>query len=123
MYLELVITFTGHEIDAYEEIWFDNKIIAFDGSGNATTVAVCRIREDRIQAWRCRRSCVPEPDHVAAVAVDLCNHKQEGCAAIHLQLKYDSTVFSGGIPNIRAKIRGAKVYGSTRAGECSGVEQ
>lgn len=34
-YLHMVITFTGHEIEEFDEIWLDNEVLTLDGSGEA----------------------------------------------------------------------------------------
>lgn len=108
-FLELVITMTGHEIDAFEEIWFDDKQITFDGSGNATSAPYVGFAKIEYKLGAAGEAAFP--NLVASLpSLWTSAHKQEGCASIHLQLKYDSTVFSGGIPNVRAKIRGAKMY-------------
>lgn len=107
-YLEIVVTFTGHEIDAYEEIWFDDKQVLFDLSGNALG-AYSGLAKIEYKLGAAGEAAFP--NLMASLPSQwTSNHRQDGCASIHLQLKLDQTAYASGVPNIRAKIRGAKLY-------------
>lgn len=105
-YLHLVVVFATHEIQSYEEIWFNDKKIWDGGSfqsdwANYVTVDVTKkgtagqtvangLRDDVTQ-WT--------NDHVLS-----------GIAYITFKLEWDQDKFPQGVPNITAVIKGKKVY-------------
>ncbi len=105
-FLNMAIVFATHEIQAYDEIWFnDNKIwtasgefqddwetyvdidLKFGTSGQAHSDQL----EDANTLWT---------EH----------HKLSGIAYIAFKLKWNADKFPQGVPNITAVIRGKKVY-------------
>jgi fibronectin type 3 domain-containing protein len=111
-YLWLVTAIAGHEIDAFEEVWFNDKKI-WDG-GNFTS------------AWATtgNSSTSPYVDlsfHLGnQTAVDsgldnastkwTSNHILLDTAYMVVKLTYDQEQFAQGLPNISTVIRGKKVY-------------
>ena len=104
-YLHLVIAFASHEIESYEELYFNEdrvwdktnlvdadwtdvlNVYAFDGSQTAA-----------------------DPQLVADCFNWTTNHKLLGIAYVHFKMLWDGDKFPNGIPNITAKIKGKKVY-------------
>ena len=104
-FLHLAIVFAPHEIESYEEIWFNDKKIwttsgFADGWGTYVTMdrklgtatqAVSQQLKDSSTLW-----------------TD--NHKLSGIAYVAFKLKWDRDRFPQGVPNITAVIKGKKVY-------------
>lgn len=107
-FLHVVVTFTGHEIDAFEEIWLGEDLLTLDGSGNATGKYAGFVTvEQKLGA----AGEAAFPGLIAALPAKwTSNHKQEGCASLHVQLKNSSELFPSGLPNIKALIRGKLIY-------------
>lgn len=105
-YLHLVVAFATHEIESYEEIWFnDNKIWdggSFQGDwGTYVTVDVTK---------KGTATQTASDDLVDDVTVWTDNHKLSGIAYIAFKLEWNQDKFPQGVPNITALIKGRKVY-------------
>jgi hypothetical protein len=107
-FLEIVITFAGHEIDAYEEIWFGDDLVTWDGSGNATgKYAGFAKKEEKLGA----AGEAAFPNLMASLPTQWTSaHRQDGCASVHYQLKNNTELFPQGLPNFKVKLRGKPVY-------------
>lgn len=103
-YVHLVIAIAGHEIDAFEEIYFNDEKVWDNGNfvspwsnyihfglhdGSQTTADSTLVSEST--KW----------------TVD---HKLLDTAYIYARLKWDNEQYSNGLPNISALVRGKKVY-------------
>jgi hypothetical protein len=107
-YLHLVIEFAGHEVHEIGDIWFDDEIIPLDGGGNAT---------GRFSGHVYVSKHLGSPDQTAdtsliAAAPDkwTADHRLRGRAYIYVRLTKNPDLFPNGIPNIRARVKGKKVY-------------
>ena len=105
-YLHMAIAFATHEIQAYDEIWFnDNRIWdatnGFNGDWG-TYVTIDRKFGTAGQA--------ASTDLVNANSRWTTDHKLSGIAYIAFKLEWDQDKFPQGVPNITAVIRGKKVY-------------
>jgi len=103
-YLWLVIAVAGHEIDAYESVWFnDDKI--WDGTnylnnwGNVVNISF--YKGDQTAADSALVS--------ASNSKWTADHKLLDTAYMVLRLEHDPEKFSSGLPNISTIIRGKKV--------------
>lgn len=105
-YLHLAIVFASHEIQAYDEIWFNDKQIwtltgGFQGDWG-TYVTIDRKFGTATQA--------ASSNLTSANVLWTSNHKLSGMAYIAFRLEWDADQFPQGVPNISAVIRGKKVY-------------
>lgn len=105
-YLHLVVAFATHEIESYEEIWFnDNKI--WDGGsfqGDWGTYVTVDVTKKGTATQTASSSLVSD---VTAWTSD---HKLSGIAYIAFKLEWNQDKFPQGVPNITALIKGRKVY-------------
>lgn len=105
-YINMAIVFATHEIEAYDEIWFnDNKIWTASGgfqSDWGTYVAIDRKFGTAGQTASTQLT--------SANAQWTSDHKLSGIAYIAFRLSWDPDKFPQGVPNITAVIRGKKVY-------------
>lgn len=107
--LHMVVPLAGHEIDAVEAIYFnDVELGARDSSGNVTTGQYAGAAAVRVQL-----GAAGDPADAALVSSGVgwtTAHKLTGVAYLVVELNWNQDIFPAGIPNIKAKIRGKKVY-------------
>jgi len=105
-YLHMAIAFASHEIESYEEIWFnDKKVWTLSGgfqSDWGTYVTIDRKFGTDAQA--------ASTNLVNANVLWTTNHKLSGIAYIAFRLEWDTDKFPQGVPNITAVLKGKKVY-------------
>jgi len=101
-YLWLVVAVAGHEIDAFEEVWF-NDIRIWNGSFTGVWgqyVSIGFHKGDQTTADSALNS---------ASTKWTSNHKLLDTAYMVVKLTYDAEQFANGLPNISTVIRGKKV--------------
>lgn len=105
--LFIVVVFTGHEIDSFEEIWFDDRKMATFTNG-AWVKQSPFTNLVTIQTYTGDQS----EGHTLAnmTGWTVANHKLLGCSYGIFKLKYNEQVFSTGVPKISAVMKGKKVY-------------
>lgn len=120
--LHLICIHASHEIDGYEEIYFDDKLVMKSVDAYAGGILY--------DAWEIR------PPYVGKAVIELfdgtqtaacasmvaasaggwtADHKLLGLAYSHITLTYSEGTFPAGLPTIKAVIRGKKVL-DTRTG-------
>ena len=109
-YLHIVLTLAGHEVEAIDEVYFNDELVPL--TGNTPTgfyAGVARVNKKR---------GVPGDTADADLIADTAsltdgkwtsNHKLSGIAYLYVRLTWDAEKFPSGIPNISAVIRGKKV--------------
>ena len=108
-YLYLVIVVAGHEIDAYEEVWFNDEKI---WSGNnyvgdwGDYVNIGFFTGDQTEADNSRSNNLVD----ASDSKWTNDHKLLDIAYMVVRLEHDVDKFAQGLPNISTIIRGKKVY-------------
>lgn len=108
-YLHLVVALTGHEIDGYEKLYFNDEELVVDGAGNVPAGSYAN--KVRVALVTGTASQAAFPDLVSESAGKwTANHRLRGCAAIYVRLEYDQDKFPSGVPNISVLLRGKKVY-------------
>jgi hypothetical protein len=110
-HLHLVITLTGHEVEAMTTVWFnDVEVGTLDGSGNVTSGQFSGLA--RIKFHLGSASQTADSDLVSECGAQgwTTDHRLQGRAYIYARLKYDSTAYPNGIPNIKVLVKGKKVY-------------
>lgn len=113
-FLHRIIGFAGHEIESYDEIYLNDEVITYDGTGNVTSPA----RYNgfvRIRPFYGTTTQSADPDLMSETATLpegrwTVNHRLLGVAYIYARFQYDPDVFPNGIPIISATIKGRKVY-------------
>jgi len=111
-YIHLVVALAGHEVDAIDSVFFNDEEIpvsALDANGNVTTGRFAGYA--RIKKHLGSPTQVADSDLVSeAASVWTTNHRLQGVAYLYVRLKHSYDVYSAGLPNIKALIRGKKVY-------------
>ena len=103
-YLHLVIAFASHEIESYEEFWFNDKQVYVNNAVDSSWSDVVTITKfDGTQT-------TADSTLTAVSSKWTSNHILNGIAYAHFKLKWDQDKFPQGVPNITAVIKGKKVY-------------
>jgi len=105
-FLHLVIPVAGHEVDLISDVYFNDLI-----STNARFAG-----NQRVKAALGTDTQVADSDLVAEVAGWTTDHRLRGIAYVYVRLTWNADVWPTGIPNIKALIRGRKVYDPRDAG-------
>jgi len=107
--LHRVVTFTGHEIESFEEIYINDELATVDGNGNVTSPSrysgymkiYTHLGTDDQEA---------DANLVSEVADWTTAHRLRGIAYMYLRMTYDQDKFPNGVPEVTAVIKGKKVY-------------
>lgn len=102
-YLHMVIAIAGHEIDGYEEIWFNDQKV-WDNFFQDDWGSYVHI------GFYDGSQTTADPTLVSASTLWTSEHILNDTAYLYVRLKYDADQFSQGLPNISAVIRGKKIY-------------
>jgi hypothetical protein len=98
--LHLVVALAGHEVEEIGDIYF-NDVLASDAKfSGLVTISKHLGTTDQ----------VADADLVAASVGWTADHRLRGTAYIYLKLTYDRDAFPRGIPNIKAVVKGKKLY-------------
>lgn len=104
-YLHLIIAVAGHEIDAFEKVYFDDAEVTLDGNGvgfNNLARVKYNLGSDDQTAFS---QLVSESGGKWTN-----DHRLRGIACVYVRLTYNIDKFPNGIPNITFQVRGKKVY-------------
>ncbi len=110
-YLHLVVALAGHEVEAIDEIYFNDEEVPLSGNqptGFYSGVAL-------INKKRGVPNDTADQDLIDAT-VNLTDgkwtsdHKLSGIAYLYVRLTWDAEKYPSGIPNISAVVRGRKVF-------------
>ena len=113
--LHIVVALAGHEIDAVEEVYFNDVKVAENLTDGTEISADSGTDPDysakaKITAHFGTSTQTVDTNLQTRTSVDSTDH-MKGIAYIYCQLEYDKDVFATGLPNISAVIRGKKVAG------------
>lgn len=97
-FLHLVIPLTAHEVDAIEAVYFNDVPSLMHGYNTVKTYLGTQTQ-------------VADADLIAASKGRwTVNHKLTGVAYIYVKLEWNDSAWPTGIPNIKALVRGKKIY-------------
>ncbi len=112
--LFLIVGLAGHEVQSIGTVFFDDKPLILDGSGNVTSSPY----SGKAQITKYLGTSTQTADAaLIAAAPDkwTANHRLRGIAYLLIKLTFDTTAFPTGLPNVSAVVRGRKVL-DTRTG-------
>jgi len=103
-FLNLVITESGHQIEAFDGLYFDGVEVPLDVNGDATGDYAGHVHAE-FNLGTDDQAAFPG---LVAEAPDkwTADHRQLGCAGAYVRLKYDADKFPNGIPSITFQVRG-----------------
>ena len=118
-FLHIVVTLAGHEIQAIDEIYFNDELVPLDPVfTNAATgfyAGVARINKHLGESYQTVDEDLEDDTSTLTDGKWTENHRLRGIAYLYVRLTWDAEKFPSGIPNISAVIRGKKVL-DTRTG-------
>jgi Fibronectin type III domain len=113
-YLHRIMAFAGHEIDSYQDIMIDGRVVTIDGSGMVTAPEKYAglIRIKRYYGTAAQTADADLITDTAALTDGkwTVNHRLQGIAYLYVRFRHSKDAYNGGVPTISAKIRGKKVY-------------
>lgn len=120
-FLHMVIAVAGHRVDGIENIYFNEEIVSSDAKtftdANAeysfaldagTTYSDANILLKALPGGT--NQAVPSELTTAFPSDYTSNHQLNDTAYLYVRIKYDQEIFSAGIPNVTATVRGKQVY-------------
>lgn len=109
-YMHVVVVLAAHEVEQIGDIYFDDvKVGTLDGSGNVTSGKFSGLA--RIKKHLGTAAQAADSDLVADSGGQwTTNHKLSGRAYLYVRLKRDDDAFPGGLPQMRALVKGKKLY-------------
>lgn len=117
-YLHMFITLAGHEVEAIDDIYINDQVVAFttgtegfvaDTEGWGTNKVYIKkfTGASGQDIYTTLDALTDKPSYPDLT--DPTTFKGEGIACIYVRLLYDRDVFTSGIPNFTAVVRGKKV--------------
>lgn len=111
-YLSLVIALAGHEVEEIGDIYFNDELVGtLSGSGGGL------VTTGRFADYAFINKHLGGADQVAdsqlisdSAGNWTTSHRLRGIAYLYVRLTYSPDVFPNGIPNIKAVVKGKKIY-------------
>jgi len=104
-FLHLILAVAGHEIDAFEKVYFNDEELILDGNGIGYS------GKARVQFKLGTANQTAFSDLVSVSTVGWSNdHRLRGRACAYIRLEFDQDVYPNGVPNISFLVRGKKVF-------------
>ena len=116
LYHHYVIPLAAHECQEIGDVYFNDEVVGtLDGSGNVTSGTYNGVA--RIKKHLGATDQAADSDLVSASAgLWTTAHRLRGICYVYVRLLVSSTAFPNGIPNIKAVVKGKKVYDPRVAG-------
>ena len=117
--LNMIVTVSGHEIDAVEKLFLDDCEVVFGASPDPRWSTAFKKPDGTLVAAGHKvfmtsalgadnQQAIPEA--IAQTAGTwTAQHRQAGCAHVFIQIKWDAALFGDGIPDCTFVVRGKKV--------------
>jgi hypothetical protein len=121
-FLNLVVTLAGHEVEAIDEIYFNDELVPLTGTNNFPDSGSLYDGVALINKKRGVPGDAADADLITATAglIDgkwTANHTLSGIAYLYVRLTWDAEKFPSGIPNISAVVRGKQVFDPRSPGD------
>jgi len=109
-YLHMIIAFAPHEVESIDQIYFNDELVTQGTnplSKYSDNLDVIIKNGDQTSA---------DSTIVSRISEWTSNHKLLGIAYVYVRLEYDDEIFSSGVPNVTALIRGKNDIYDPRTG-------
>lgn len=106
-YLHMVVILAGHEVEEIGDIYFNDEVVPLSaGEATGKYAGFARITKRLgTAAEAADANLISETGGIWTSA-----HKNEGCAALVIRLKWSPELFPNGLPNIKALVKGKKCH-------------
>jgi hypothetical protein len=111
-YLHLVVALAGHEVEEIGDVYFNDEL-ALTGAGSAAQGRFTGYAEIYKKLGSDTQTVETNLQTATASLTNgkwTSNHRLRGIAYIYVRLVWNQEVWTGGIPNISAVVKGKKVY-------------
>jgi hypothetical protein len=111
-YLHLVVALAGHEVEEIGDVYFNDEL-ALTGAGSAAQGRFTGYAEIYKKLGSDTQTVETNLETATSGLTDgkwTSNHRLRGIAYIYVQLVWNQEVWTGGIPNISAVVKGKHVY-------------
>jgi hypothetical protein len=104
-FLHLIIAVAGHEIDAFEGVYFDDQLVTISQNGSVSEYP------SRI-LFKLGTADQAAFDELVAESQSgwTANHRLRGRACAYIRLEYDQDKYPNGVPSFSFVVRGKKVF-------------
>lgn len=111
-FLHLVVALAGHELDAVEAVYLNDRAVPLDAGGFATAAPYLKDGKSYVRVTRHLGTAdqAADPLLVAEYPDWTPAHRLRGIAYLYVRLQWNADVFPNGTPNVSAVVRGKKVY-------------
>ncbi len=112
-FLHIVVTLAGHEIQAIDEIYFNDELVPLDpvftNEPTGFYAGVARINKHLGETYQTVDEDLEDDTASLTDGKWTEHHRLRGIAYLYVRLTWDAEKYPSGIPNISAVIRGKKV--------------
>ena len=118
-FIHLILPLAAHEINAFEQFYFDNVAITLDVDKYATNTYLRKQNKEasyffylaRLRGYFGTTTQVADTNLINETAgIWTANHRLLGIAYMYARLQYVSSAFPNGIPNLSCVVQGKKLY-------------
>ena len=109
-YLHMVVPVAGHEIESFDEFYFDDELVTIDGSGNVTAPSKFANKARILTHLGTTNQAADATLIAESNGLWTTNHTLSGIAYFYVRLNFDQDAFPNGRPVIKTVIKGKKVY-------------
>jgi len=109
-YLHMVVPVAGHEIESFDEFYFDDELLTIDGSGNVTAPNKFANKARILTHLGTTNQAADATLIAESNGLWTTNHTLSGIAYFYVRLNFDQDAFPNGRPVIKTVIKGKKVY-------------
>lgn len=107
-YLHMIVAIASNELNSIESVYFNDKELTLDGSGNVTAPA--QFVNKAIVKYKLGAADQEYLNLAQYGAIWPATATLKGIAFVYARLEYDPDAFPNGIPNVSAVVEGKKVY-------------
>lgn len=111
-YLHLVIALAGHEVEEIGDVYFNNEL-ALTGAGSAAQGRFAGYGEIYKKLGSDTQTVETNLEAATSGLTNgkwTSNHRLRGIAYLYVRLTWSDQIWTGGIPNVSAMVKGKKVY-------------
>ncbi|MGH7341781.1 MAG: hypothetical protein ACREKH_14910, partial [Candidatus Rokuibacteriota bacterium] len=118
--LHLLITLSGHELEAIEDVYFDDDVVPIDGNGYTqgrwTEVVEPGSGSFLIPQARAIKGLGTTPGDATLqsllqeTGIWTVDHRQQGRGKLYVRLVFNEDVFPSGVPQISCIVKGRRVF-------------
>jgi len=109
-YLHMVVPVAGHEIESFDEFYFDDELLTIDGSGNVTAPSKFANKARILTHLGAANQAADATLIAESNGLWTTNHTLSGLAYFYVRLNFDQDAFPNGRPVFKTVIKGKKVY-------------